>query len=925
MISPELDTFLSEKVIEWINVRAKIEGSAIYNELKDRKILLPFTTESNPYLSISNENEKKVIELVQKPTLKELFGHTELSDFLEADNFRNQIDEHYKNAEKADKGPYWYTVEEDLRRAVKEGKVIKITRDNKIVKVNEGYVEMPEGFYPEGKSEKDIVEVITKTRKILNEWNKHGAEPIWRSDTVQSWAQRICKTICAGKVQSVSDDAIYTKLLNAIQAWTNGAENMEVYVVLDSAYVSPRTKEVVHVGREGNRIWLPELFLKEVYRLSEQKSKEGMHRLMALLFTDEQQHVGKEGASHGKIKTYEGIGKKDADHILKSGYDEFPFREARAAWEKSMEGKMPWEPLLEGETVGGSPEMIKFFEDLREFAGNDMKRTALVQGVAGNGKTKVVDAVRHLMKIARDRIVRIDCRTFKHLSKDKAYEVLFGSGAEQPGAIGRALQVPRGLLVIDNFDELLFNSPQGDMVMSILRDVKRGDSIPSSGSTELDTRGLKVLCLADSTGPALSEPKRLLETKGIWKEIQSNITLPKLIDREDDILRMAEYFNFEASKLWEIEYAPIDVFAGSAIMALVAGNNAITIWDIKELIETIVANRAKTECYSDYLITYTDIHTIDEETQATLPELRELWNFENIDIIRTYYDKQKELLPYFKEFVEKDAEGNSIGFYNGPLGEQPGLPRGGSGRYWHRYTYPFIHSQPEADGVVDNDANQRKEKLNKLTQYANVVGKLISPPQSRYTLFTAHDLATDEEYDEDISDYKSRFVLERITTDKPEDIVGKVLKVIKEKKLRGEDVIVQLPAEFSKEKHDLDKLIDGAPGIKFMVIDTKGLKEEPDDENRKQYRDTIYSMMRLARYINENSDIMVAGLLNCFVDYCFDNTIEASRRDKLIDSYLEALSLNKVTYIVNVVLSYEYMSKVKLPEKALLLKTLISA
>jgi len=337
------------------------------------------------------------------------------------------------------------------------------------------------------------------------------------------------------------------------------------------------------------------------------------------------------------------------------------------------------------------------------------------------------------------------------------------------------------------------------------------------------------------------------------------------------------------------------------------------------------ANRAKKESrQSDYLITYADIYDIDELVQVKLSELKDLWNSEKKDEIETHYAKAQSLLPYFKEFVENDKRGNPIGFYNGERGEQPGLPRGRGSRRGNVSAYqPPRRVKPEKDNRPE-DA-QYKKKLETLTNYANIVGKLIAPPVSRYTLFTAYDLATDEEYDADIKEYRSRFKLERIPTDKPEDIIEKILDVIDEKELRGENIIVQLPEEFSKGNYGVSELMEAVPGIRFMVIDTKGLKEEKNAENRKLYRDVIYNMMRLARNIDENADSLVSILLNYFVDYCFDNTMDSSLRAASISEYLENFSRNKVSNILDVVLSYKYMTKHTLPDKELIVKTLVSA
>jgi len=693
----------------------------------------------------------------------------------------------------------------------------------------------------------------------------------------------------------------------------------------------------MHVGRGPNRIWLGEHFLIEAKTRADKDydEKNTILKLMSRLFVDEEQHVGKVGVGHGEIKEEKDIGEV-VDHMMSLEDKRLLSDIVRTAWKKSMEGKMPWEPLLEGGTVGQSPKMIKFFESLREFAVNDLKRTALVYGADGHGKTKVVDAVQEMMMIGDStKVVKIDCTFFEGLTADKVYEILLENREKKK------------LLVLDNFDKLKRGADSTKMLLSLLKNVRKGETQLYLGQFEpIDLTGLKILCVAGTSG---SEGLRFrgydlitcLEKLEILEEFQEKINLPALVDREDDILRMAEYFNNEESKRRQVDYAPMDKFVGGMIKKMMETSNAITIWDIKDLMENIVKNRAILlkrkelpkdspylenwqeicgEYFSDTVITVADLFYLGKLTLGGIGFLES--PLSKKERIKENYSEREELLPYFKELAPgKDEEGNPIGFYKGKRGEQPGLPRGGRG-------FPSYPKHPELFKDVIKPAGenvQHKKKINTLVEYANKVGKLLAPPVSHYTLFTAYDLATDREYDEDIKEYGSRFKLERISTDKPEDIVEKVLDVIDEKGLSGENIIVQLPEEFALNRYDIDELIDAAPGIKFMVIDTKGIKEEPLEKDRKQYRNVIYSMMRLARNIDENSSPMVSSLLSYFVDDCFDNTMDSSSyRATLIGTYLDNLSRNRISNILDVVLSYKYMTKHKLPNRALIAKTLVS-
>ncbi|MBL7073399.1 MAG: hypothetical protein ISS33_06485 [Candidatus Omnitrophica bacterium] len=943
-ISSSLDTFLRKKVIEWTNAQAVVKGSALRKEVKNPTVIERAYSSNQPTLQSSYGQEKELTDLVLKPMFKELFGYMDPTDFVETADFSDKINSHLKETEKADKGPYWYTVEEDLRRLIAEGKVAKITKDGRVVNVKTGE-EIPASAGMTKRAEMtnmveiaEFVDAIKKSLGILRSDQNCIANFDGFGDAViHKWAKKRYKVVTEQREEDPNwfRYKVGEKLKNHVTGLTQEAKEMEVYIVLDSAYASPMTKEFVHVGRESNRIWLGELFLKEARRRADEKSSNTGNiilGLMSRLFIDEKQHVGKDGVNHGEITKEEDIGKV-VDHIMPLEEREYLREIAGVAWEESMEGKMPWEPLLKGKTVGQSPKMIEFFEVLKDFATNDLIRTALIQGADGHGKTKTIDAVQEMMYANDAEVIKIDCELVKDFTLDKVYDILFKNWEKKK------------LLVLDNFNKLKRHTPLSEMLFSVLKNVRKGETQLYLGKEKpVDISGLKMLCVAGmaknkgltfDSYPLVACPDKL----GILEEFQKKRGLPTLSAREDDIVRLAEYFNFEESERRQIDYAPMDEFSGKFLAEMMKKSGDVTIWDVKDVMKNMVRNRTilfeqkelpenspdlknwKEYCeeyFSDTVITMADIFylgklKIGETTISIEPPL---------DKIIEEYSRKNELLPYFKELASgKDERGNPIGFYKGRRGEQPGMPRGGRG-------FPSYPKQAQifknATKSVDRN-EQEKKKLETLTEYANEVGKLIAPPVSRYTLFTAYDLATDEEYDEDIKSYRSRFNIERISTDKPEDIVEKILEVIRKKGLSGENIIVQLPEEFAASRYDIAELIKEAPGIKFMVIDTKGLKEEDNEDDRKKYRDIIYSMMVLARNIDETSSPMVLNLLNYFIDYCFKDYCDSQMREAVIGTYTACLACNDISEILNVVLSYKYMTKHKLPDKALIAKTLVSA
>ena len=207
---------------------------------------------------------------------------------------------------------------------------------------------------------------------------------------------------------------------------------------------------------------------------------------------------------------------------------------------------------------------------------------------------------------------------------------------------------------------------------------------------------------------------------------------------------------------------------------------------------------------------------------------------------------------------------------------------------------------------------------------AQEVGVELSRPilDKNYTLVTTDDLYRDEdEHTQDIREYGSIFTLERIKPAKPATVVTRILEVIKAKGLDPENVMVQLPKVFSLEENqaELGRLVNSAPGIKFMIIDTEGLK---DEENSADYRRNIYSMMLLARKIDK--DTLEGSKLHRLLEFFISSTL-GDENKALISGYMDALIKNDATLLVQTVLSYKPAEKYDVPEYGTVAATLIAA
>ncbi|MFH1847110.1 MAG: hypothetical protein ABH869_06105, partial [Candidatus Omnitrophota bacterium] len=223
--------------------------------------------------------------------------------------------------------------------------------------------------------------------------------------------------------------------------------------------------------------------------------------------------------------------------------------------------------------------------------------------------------------------------------------------------------------------------------------------------------------------------------------------------------------------------------------------------------------------------------------------------------------------------------------------------------------------------------NELEDPLfSEMNKKADYIGQRVVPPVEHYTLFTLQDMYENEkEFRKDKKNYKSRCDLFKIGTDKPQYIVNSVVSSMTRLNLEPENVMVQLPQGFEEEhKKQLDRLVKNAPGIKFMIIDTQGLKGK---RNRAKYRRMIYTMMLLARKLGgektkSEENLRIIDLLKYFVSSFLP---DMTNKNALIAEYINGIMLNEAINIIKLVLSYKHMEHHKMPNRNITAKTLMSA
>ena len=208
------------------------------------------------------------------------------------------------------------------------------------------------------------------------------------------------------------------------------------------------------------------------------------------------------------------------------------------------------------------------------------------------------------------------------------------------------------------------------------------------------------------------------------------------------------------------------------------------------------------------------------------------------------------------------------------------------------------------------DISTKKE----MKTIAEQTGMLSAPPEANFTLFVLNDFVSgsrkdiNSEYGKDIIDYGSRFGIEKISTDKPGKIVSSILLGIKEQGLEPRNVVVQLPKIFAEEKEkyvsEIKRLREKATGIRFMIVDTAGIKQEEAPRTRKKYRSRIYSIMRLVgkmgRCAEASDDVQVMEFLKYLMSSFLKNP---ENKIVQVEEYITALETDNILDMIGIILS----------------------
>ena len=311
-----------------------------------------------------------------------------------------------------------------------------------------------------------------------------------------------------------------------------------------------------------------------------------------------------------------------------------------------------------------------------------------------------------------------------------------------------------------------------------------------------------------------------------------------------------------------------------------------------------------------------------------------------LNIVFTYDKPRYSVYVYPRKFQSPGRMGELIGFLEAS-GEMLVMPiegftsAEGSVEAYEKMTEAEIAEEVAAAGIDQDTFNGILEKVrapdevDEMTELARSAGEWISRPllEKNYTLITCGDLYRDDrEYENDIKEYGSVFNLERVKPVRPGTAVDRILELVAGKGLDPENVVVQLPADFSDARYEglLAKLGEKAPGIRFMVIETEGLKALRSGSLRASSRRDMYAMMLLARKIDKDTprSSKLYRLLRFFVGIHLG---DVEGKAGLLDDYVEALKRNEMALIVKTVLSWMPVRRADAPDPGIVSRTLMSA
>jgi len=337
----------------------------------------------------------------------------------------------------------------------------------------------------------------------------------------------------------------------------NKARQAKINIVLGTAYISAREKIIAHARRGVTSENLGYACTIGEWLIEHLKTTEEVTNFIL----NEALHFGNT-KPHGKI-----ISPKDYDIVVEHGITDDPslsysYNLERTAVKATVDHG-PWQPLYGDKIVGKSPAMLRLFKQIDAIKKSWKTRLVLIVGPTGSGKTTIAEAFT-----PQEYPYSLNAA---NLSLDMLVEYIQKAN-KTSGYIGDTSV--RGTLIINNFENA------STELQHILLECFDNNAIIDRNANSIPVNCRIVITTTQTTH---LEDAFLSRLRG---------TTLKIPDRTEDIVLLAEYFNWELSMEYNIPWAPLDKFVGQILQdTKVAQEWKYDIRGIRSIMQEIIINR----------------------------------------------------------------------------------------------------------------------------------------------------------------------------------------------------------------------------------------------------------------------------------------------------------------------------------------------
>ncbi|MFW5803734.1 MAG: RNA repair transcriptional activator RtcR family protein [bacterium] len=281
------------------------------------------------------------------------------------------------------------------------------------------------------------------------------------------------------------------------------------------------------------------------------------------------------------------------------------------------------------EIIGESTAMLKVKEQISLFAETDI--SIFINGESGTGKELVAEAIHFSSPRKEKPFIKVNCGA---ISNDLFESEFFGhKKGSFTGAVsdkdGKFSLAHKGTIFLDEVGDLPLH-----MQTKLLRVLQEGKFTPI-GTVEEVNVDVRVISATNKNIRILVQEKKFREDL-FYRLVKSEIFLPPLMDRGNDVLLIAEYL----LSIFNKKYSQKKYFSQSAISQINDYSWPGNIRQLQNSIETAVI-------LAENMDEIKNIPTIDSGVSS-----------KKIIIPETGIDFDRELVPqYYKAAIEK-AEGN---------------------------------------------------------------------------------------------------------------------------------------------------------------------------------------------------------------------------------------------------------------------------